>query len=399
MTTVADARVQFTESEVVTLSVRGTARRWLFWILVALLLVLLGFGALLAAGAATSQDALSAANPAGNGAEALVNVLRTDHVTVFAPDTLVHAGNDASHSTNTTVAVYDPTSILTRSQLEELRTIATNLILIQPSTHELDVLAPSVSQAGYVSPLEKSDCDYLPVQRAGEVNGLQNGYRIAAGSSDAVGCLGGGGVYSLVRVHHDGQTITVLGSDNILQNQYILQDGNGALALGLFGSTKDLVWYLPTLADVKGTVAGSPLPAPEWVGLSITLVAVVFVAAAFWRGRRLGPVVVERMPVNVRSNETMEGRARLYQKASARQHALDSLRIGTVSRIATLCGLPKLASVEEVIGAASRVTGREPGDIRGILLDTVPHSDLQLVHLSDRLLELEADVRRGVLPA
>lgn len=399
MTNVADARVQFSESEVVTLSVRGTARRWLFWILVALLLVLLGFGAVLAAGAATGQNDLSATNPAPNGAAALVNVLRTDHVAVYAPDTLVDARHDALHTENTTVAVYDPTSILTKGQIGKLKTIATNLILIEPSTHELEILAPNVSQAGYVSAQAKSDCDYLPVQRAEEVDGLQNGYRIASGSTDAVGCLGGDGVYSLVRVHRGGQTVTVLGSDQILENQSILQDGNAALALGLFGSTKDLVWYLPSLADVSGTAAGSPLPSPPWVGLSITLVAIVFVAAAFWRGRRLGPVVIERMPVNVRSNETMEGRARLYQKASARQHALDSLRIGTVSRIATLCGLPNLATVEEVVGAASRVTGREPGDVRGILLDTVPHSDLQLVHLSDQLLELEADVRRGVIPA
>ena len=65
------------------------------------------------------------------------------------------------------------------------------------------------------------------------------------------------------------------------------------------------------------------------------LLLLVFLAAAFWRGRRLGPLVVENLPVVVRASETMEGRARLYQKSSARLHALDALRIGAIQRLAT----------------------------------------------------------------
>ncbi len=82
----------------------------------------------------------------------------------------------------------------------------------------------------------------------------------------------------------------------------------------------DLIWYLPGLGDLTG---GADVPSvadltPEWVTPVLLLLIVVFVAAAVWRGRRLGPLVIENLPVVVRSRETMEGRARLYQRSSSR---------------------------------------------------------------------------------
>ncbi len=397
--TTTDARRTVTGSEVVTPRAQTVARRILIWVIVAVLVILLGVLALLTAGATTSTETLSATNPKPAGAEALIDVLKTDHVTVYAPRTLVTATTDALNAApSTTVAVYDPDSILSNSQLRSLRILAPNLVLIRPSAHELAILAPGVSEAGSVPPTAKADCGYLPARQAGTANGIQQGYYVTAAAKVA-GCFPFGEAFSLVRVRHDGQTVTVLGSDRILTNGSILLDGNAALALGVFGSTPHLVWYRPSLADKTVTTPDGVIPNPPWVGLAIALCGIILVAAAAWRGRRLGPVVVERMPVTVRSSETMEGRARLYQRASARSHAIDALRVGTISRIATACGLPRLASVDDVIAAASAVTGRDSSDIRAILLDETPSSDLQLVHLSDRLLQLEDQVRLGVVPA
>ena len=104
------------------------------------------------------------------------------------------------------------------------------------------------------------------------------------------------------------------------------------------------------------------------------------------------------MPVTVRASETLEGRARLYQKASARGHALDALRIGTISRLAVLCGLPTLATVDEVIAAVAAITGRALPELRSLLLDDVPSSDAQLVRLSDGLRLLEDEVAKAAVP-
>jgi hypothetical protein len=329
----------------------------------------------------------------------LVQVLRSDGVLVRAPRTLKAATTEASAAANsTTLVLYDPTSILSSAQLASLQSVATNLVLILPSSRQLDAFAPGIDHAGVVPYSAKADCSFRPVRRAGTVSGLQQGYRITTTTLDQQGCLGTGGVYSLVRVDNPNQTVTVLGSTTVLTNQSIPLSGNAALALGLFGQTKHLVWYRPSFADTPGITVDQNLPNPPWVFLTIVLAGLVLVAAGVWRGRRLGPIVVEAMPVSVRASETLEGRARLYQKASARTHALDALRVGTISRIATLCGLPQRATVDDVIGAIAARTNRTRASLRSLLLDAMPTSDLQLVHLSDELRELEDDVIEAVIP-
>jgi hypothetical protein len=394
------------QNEITTPRIRSTARRLAFWIVVVVVLVVGGIAAIAFTGASPSTARLSATNAHANGARALVQVLRQDGVSVDAPRTLKKAladvtlanGDDAG---STTLVLYDSQSLLTTGRLGELDGVAKNLVLIEPSLAELQAFAPDVSLAG-VSPSERpADCDFSPVSRAGAVSGLGRSYRVSSGD-DATTCLGSSGSYALVRVlssSSDGGTVTVLGSTEILTNDSITRAGNAALALGLFGADKHLVWYLPSLSDVPTPVAGSGIPQPPWVGLVVILAALVGLAAVFWRGRRFGPLVIERLPVIVRASETVEGRARLYQRASSRTHALDSLRIGTLDRLGILCGLPKLAGVEEIIGAASRVTGRPLGELRALLLDGIPNDDATLVRMSDDLLTLENDVAAATRPA
>jgi hypothetical protein len=398
MTTTEEARIQFSESEVASPTLRRTARRSIFWVVIAAILILFAMVSLASVGVTTNGARLSATNPKPTGAQALISVLREDGVTTTAPRTLGTAIKDASVDvSSTTVVIYDPTSILSAYQLGTLGQIAPNLVLIEPSKGELSALAPGVTRVGPVFGTAAADCGYRPVRAAGTVSGLAVGYRAASGGT-VQRCLGSNGVYSLVRSVYANQTVTVLGTTTALTNQSITNDGNAALALGVFGSAKRLVWYRPSFADHAGVVADGVLPAPPWVVLTAILTALVVIAAAVWRGRRLGPIVVERMPVTVRSSETLDGRARLYQRASARTHALDMLRIGSISRLGVLCGLPTVATVDAVIGAVAAVTGRTAPALRGLLLDEVPTSDAQLVRLSDDLRLLEDEVTTKVAP-
>jgi hypothetical protein len=202
-----------------------------------------------------------------------------------------------------------------------------------------------------------------------------------------------------VDIARAGRHITVVGTTDAFDNEHVAQRGNAALALTLLGQSDRLVWYLPTIDD--SSISGPSIAelTPAWVGGVSALLIIVAIVAAFWRGRRLGPLVVENLPVVVRASETMEGRARLYQKGAARLRALDSLRIGSVSRLATLCGLSRLASVEDVIAAVASVTAGDPADIRTILLTADPRNDRELVRLSDELLELERTVARDIRPS
>jgi len=196
-------------------------------------------------------------------------------------------------------------------------------------------------------------------------------------------------------------------ADGLLREAYLggtvmspAEHAQASRALGLLGAHRTLVWYLPTVADVPAT--GAPDLAaltPGWVTPVVLLALATALAAALWRGRRFGPLVVERLPVVVRAEETMEGRARLYQRSSARLRALDALRVGTVTRLAALVGLPRTATVPEVADAVAALTGRDRAAVRDILLDSVPRTDAELIAGSDRLAELEAAVRRAGRPA
>src|SRR5690606_14824008 len=166
------------------------------------------------------------------------------------------------------------------------------------------------------------------------------------------------------------------------------ENGNAALVLGLLGEEPNLVWLLPSIAEADAGPGIAELT-PEWIGPVMVLAILTAIAAGFWRGRRLGPLVVENLPVTVRASETMEGRARLYETSSARLRVLDALRIGTIDRLGLLCGLPRSASVDDVIRAVSAVTGHHDAEIAALLRDTEPRGDAELVRLSDDLLVLE----------
>ena len=94
----------------------------------------------------------------------------------------------------------------------------------------------------------------------------------------------------------------------------------------------------------------------------------------------------------------MEGRARLYQRSSARLRAIDSIRIGTIGRLGAAVGLPSTASALEVCDTVAALTGNDRAVVRDILIDARPRSDAQLVSLSDRIARLETATLASVHP-
>jgi hypothetical protein len=395
--TVDDARVQFAGGEVATPRLRTTARGLVYWVVIAVILVIFGASAVALTGSSQSKTRLSGTNPGVDGAAALIAVLQQDGVQVYTPRTLGAAESDATADRGaTTVVLYDQASVLRESQLKELSAVSHNLVIVDPGYRPNETLTPTVEDAGTSdSGALRAQCDLPGAKQAGAVTGIRYLFRITG--EDATGCFPEFSYFGLVRVTKPGQTITIVGGSTMFTNGSILQKGNAALALGLFGQSKHLVWYLPSAADATGKPDGV-IPVPSWVTPVIVLAELVLLAAGIWRGRRFGPVVVERMPVFVRASETLEGRARLYQKSSDRTHALDSLRIGAIGRMATTCGLPARASLDDVIGAVARVTGISAKDLRALLVDELPASDADLIRFSDQLADLEDSVAESVRP-
>ena len=149
----------------------------------------------------------------------------------------------------------------------------------------------------------------------------------------------------------------------IISNGRLDEHGNAALALRTLGSSDHLVWYLPGIADVTTADAPKTLDelAPPWVAFLGPWLALVAVLAMVWRGRRLGPLVFEPLPVVVKAVETAEGRARLYHDAHAVDRAADNLRAGTLVRLARVLRLGPDAESTAIVDAAARHLGRAGG--------------------------------------
>ena len=389
-----------TGQRVITPTTGRVLKRSLFWVGVVAFLVIIVLIVLATAGSQAGGTRLDAANAAPPGARALAEVLRQQGVTVTETSSLRETEREITDSASTTLFLYDPNGYLTAAQLREAVRRAETVVIADATFDALQAVAPELALAGYAGGTLDADCDLTPAQKAGKVTSDGNGYRIVDESADVTGCLGSGdGVYSLVQLDRGDTQLVVLGATSALTNEHIVEQGNAALALNLLGAHENLVWYLPSVDDL-GASAPQDLGSltPPWVTPALALLLVAFVAGAIWRARRFGPLVVENLPVTVRANETMLGRARLYQRSSARLRALDALRIGSVRRLASLCGLSRTASVDDVVAAVADVTGGQAPGIRRILIDAVPSSDAQLVVLSDELLELERAVAAAVRP-
>lgn len=387
-------------------TVRQTARRAVPWIVLAAIAVLIAlFGLLLTGGRAGAGTPVDPANPAPTGAKAVAQVLRGQGVEVRSATTL--AGARSAAGGDATILVYDPQGNLTADGYRDLAGDGRILVLVEPGFSALRTVAPDVAAAGAPRTVVSAACDLPAAERAGRIDPratpntrdviVPGTFRV---SGDAVSCFtGADGRAALVRTPFDGSTTYLLGSAAVLTNEGVDRLGNAALALNLLGGHRTLVWYLPSIDDRP--VTGPPDIAaltPGWVTPVVLLLIAVFLAAAVWRGRRFGPLVVENLPVVVRAGETREGRARLYQRSSARLRAADALRVGTIGRLSGLVGLPATATTGEIADAVAALTRTDRLRVRDVLLDRIPATDRDLLALSDDLAALERATAAAVTP-
>ncbi|WP_066041845.1 DUF4350 domain-containing protein [Herbiconiux solani] len=409
---------EIVEAPVETPRFRTTARRGVFWIVIAVVATLFAIISIgLTASSVPDTGRYSIENAGPTGSRALAEVLRQQGVDVVRADSLDEAKSavDAAQSSGgqATLLFSDPYGYLDGSRLDELADLDTDVVLLEPGTAELDSFAPDIATAGAAETADEvaAQCDLPAAVRAGSISQPTSTYRVISTDPDTTvsECFPSyGDSFAVITsesgagsVGTAGTTVTAYGAGDSLTNDVITKSGNAALALGVLGANPTLVWYLPTGADL--TADGSPVPTlgdltPGWVTPVILLLIVTVIAAGIWRGRRFGPVVVENLPVTVRASETMEGRARLYARQSAYGRALDALRIGTIARLTGLLGLPRHASVLEVSRTVSSLTGLPVDQVHDTLVGAVPQSESDLLALSDRLLLLEQQVERARRP-
>ncbi len=182
-------------------------------------------------------------------------------------------------------------------------------------------------------------------------------------------------------------------------NANIADGSNAGPAVRALGSTPRLVWYQPGTADALAPGIGGVETTddasvwPPWTGPAIALLLATVVLLALARGRRLGRLVREPLPVVVRAIETTESRGRLYRRAGDRARAAAVLRSGTLERLTRRLAVGRGAGPGAVVHAAALATGRAPGEVADILFGPAPPDDTALIHLAQQLTDLEERVR------
>jgi hypothetical protein len=131
---------------------------------------------------------------------------------------------------------------------------------------------------------------------------------------------------------------------------------------------------------------------PDAVSWIVWQLCIVVVLAALWRGRRLGPLVAEKLPVVVRASETVEGRGRLYRAHRARDRAADALRTAALQRMLPRLGLAVNAPPPAVVAAVWGRCDKSPEALHHFLFGPPPATDEDLVNLARELDEIERQV-------
>jgi hypothetical protein len=358
------------------------------WVLLALA-VIVGVSALstyLTAprpGGRMDPDATSA-----DGAHALVALLESHGVEVVTADDVATVERSARPDSLLLVA---PTPfLLDDAGLARLKGLPGDVLLVEPVSRTREALAPELRTASHTSFGGGPHCDMREAIRAGAVQlNLSDTYEPVAGGTALTRCYDG----ALVRYTEGRRTVTVVGTADFMTNSGLLQEGNAALAMNLAGAEPRVIWYTPKRIAGESDGATSIMDLmPARVGWIVLQLCLVVVFVALWRGRRIGPLVTEDLPVVVRASETVEGRGRLYRSRRARDRAASALRTAVLQRVLPRLGLGPQSSPVAVVQTVARRVRREPDLVEYALYGPAPTDDAELVSLSRLLDDIERQV-------
>lgn len=364
----------------------STRRTWL-WVALTLVVIVTvsAVGAYLTTPRPGGRMDPNATGP--DGAHALVTLLRHRGVEIVIAGTVDDVAREARPET--LVLVAETQRVAGDELMDRLAGLPGDLLLVTPSAKARRALAPGIRSGPARAFTHQTGCGLREAERAGRVDLRTTQTYVAAQGQSVDSCYDG----ALVRYRDGARTITVIGSESFMTNADLAREGNAALAMNLAGSSARLVWYAPQ--HIQGGKAGTAtisdlIPTNvKWLFCQLLLALAL---AALWKGRRLGPLVAESLPVVVRASETVEGLGRLYRSHRARDRAAAALRTATLRRLAPRLGLGPASDPPALVGAVAQRIGGNPDWLGHLLFGPPPDSDDALVRLAHALDDIERQV-------
>jgi uncharacterized protein DUF4350 len=361
--------------------------RWVAGIAATVALVVLALGVMV--GRANRQQADDPRSTTSAGAGALGALLAAEGVQVEVVDRVGEAVETSAAGRALVVANGDE---LTEADAQRLLSAGYGrVILLRPDP-------PTLARFGVRAEARTATWGAIPptcpadaAEQAGTVAFADSGSAYAATGPAEFSCypVGSGG-YAYLRVGTAaGTSVELVGGG--VSNTLLDKEGNAAFAMNVFGAQSELTWLMAR-AESPDAGSGPPGLLPRWWPIALAQAAVAFGVVAVWRGRRLGPIMTEPLPVTVRASETVEGHGRLYHRLNAYDRAARALRAGTVGRLSRAYGhADDPLALSAVL--ADR-TGLDQQQVRRMLVDARPTTDEDLVNLAGDLDRLEQEARR-----
>ncbi len=422
MTTTASPASRRLRSAFGATTLKSTASRWQFWIL---LLVIGALVAVIMQLVSSRDDQRYGLNNTGlDGYGAVSRVLEDQGITVTQAYTSEDALELSSDHDQATVVVFATGHAPPPSFLDDVPE-GQDVVVIAPDGYiPAEVLGDPRVEAGAAStspgaeaPADSAasplECTIAPALAAETLGSPGAHFSVdpaaAPASGDSAAGAGLSGCFPATTGDDETQyallsteQATLFASPEAFTNRNIEDQGHAALALGLFGANENLIWYTPSGADyLESDEWASPWDfLPAWVGPLGLWLIVCGGLLVLVSGRRHGPVVSEPLPVDVPASEAAEGRGRMYQNANAYRESAWTLRSALLVRMSRLLRMGSQPDQGHIIEAIAREAGRPVAEVERSLDPASVQSNAGLLAFAHSLDEVENRVREhlGLAP-
>lgn len=362
----------------------GHRRRVWTWLGV-IIAVLLSIGAVVALRGPSSSAPLDPDSATPEGSMALANLLENRGTSVEKVHTLAEAS--AADETQTLLIVN--TSLISESAGMVLVESAANRTIVVGTDGGAATLVRDLPDAEPAAPNEltelNADCRLPEAQAARSAT-----FSAPLISGTPQRCFpGASGAGLLFR-----GSLFVLTDGSAMMNQNLAEAGNAALSLNLLSPTDKVIWYIPSPSDLELAEGDAATPTdllPNWIAPLLLQSLLVFGVLALWRGRRLGPLIREPLPIVVPAHETDEGYAGLLQRNKQADVAAATLREASMARMATMCGLPGQPNADLLVSTLAARLGQPEDSIADVLWRRRVTTNAGLAQLRNELGRLEKE--------
>ena len=360
---------------------------WLVWVLV-IVVVVVGSGALVAGLARGPRPMPFDPNNRGPmGTRALDQVLQSQGVETHRARTRADIRRLKPDADTTVVITTDPQNAAAEDIAPVLQQ-AGRVVVLMPSDNGLD-LPFARGAASDMNRECRTDVVPRPVPRV-----QRQMVTYEATDPTWTGCYGPPGEEGLITGSWGNAEVVVVGTTDIVTNQFIAEADHAQLGLWLTGAHERLIWYNADINDQPKDTSrdrnddAGPSIVPEWFYPAVWLLLCTVPIAMFVVGRRFGPLSREPLPVVVPAMETVRARAHLYRSFGSRDHAMEALRSATCRRLCRRLGLPVSTSPTDLAQHLRTAHPQAPD----LLTGPYPTNDRDALDWADALRTLEREV-------